>query len=53
MIITNSVLDGRVGKIENIVTSKSVRGKGVGKVIILALKDEGWREQCNKITLFC
>lgn len=41
------------GKIENIVTSKSVRGKGLGKCIIEILKYEGWREGCDKITLFC
>lgn len=34
VIIVNTVLWGRVGKIENIVTCKSVRGKGFGKTII-------------------
>lgn len=34
IIITPSVLNGKVGKIENIVTCKSVRGKGLGKVVI-------------------
>ena len=53
VIITNTIKDGKVGKIENIVTSKDVRGKGLGKVIILILKDEGWREGCSKISLFC
>lgn len=53
VIVMNSVLWGRVGKIENIVTCKSVRGQGLGKVIIETLKELGWREKCNKITLFC
>ena len=53
ILITSSVLNGKVGKIENIVTSKSVRGKGLGKSIILALKSEGEKERCNKVTLFC
>lgn len=38
IIVCNTVL-GKVGKIENIVTCKSVRGKGYGKVIIDILKD--------------
>lgn len=41
------------GKIENIVTSKAVRGKGLGRCVIEILKDEGWREGCDKISLFC
>ena len=44
---------GRVGKIENIVTCKSVRGKGLGKCIIELLKWLGWDRQCDQITLFC
>lgn len=34
VLITHEVLNGKVGKIENIVTCKSVRGKGLGKVVI-------------------
>lgn len=34
ILIVNSVLNGRVGKIENIVTNKEIRGKGLGKIII-------------------
>jgi hypothetical protein len=30
-----------------------VRGKGYGKLIIELLKDEGWKNHCQKITLFC
>jgi hypothetical protein len=41
------------GKIENIVASKAVRGKGLGRCVIEILKDEGWREGCDKISLFC
>jgi hypothetical protein len=44
---------GTTGKIENIVTSKLVRGKGLGRCVIEILKDEGWREGCDKISLFC
>jgi hypothetical protein len=33
---------GKVGKIENIVTCKSVRGKGLGRAIIELLKISGW-----------
>ncbi len=33
---------GRTGKIENIVTCKSVRGKGLGKTVIELLKWLGW-----------
>jgi hypothetical protein len=33
---------GKIGKIENIVTCKSVRGKGFGKCIIELLKFIGW-----------
>ncbi len=43
----------RTGKIENIVTSKVVRGKGLGRCIIEILKGEGWKEGCSKISLFC
>lgn len=43
----------RVGKIENIVTSKRVRGKGLGRCVIDILKVEGWNEGCAKISLFC
>ena len=53
VIITNSIKDGKVGKIENIVTCKKVRGKGLGRIIILILKEEGWKEGCSKIGLFC
>lgn len=53
ILIVNEVLNGRVGKIENIVTSKAIRGKGLGKIIIEALKDEGYRQQCDVISLFC
>ena len=52
-IIVCHTLEGKVGKIENIVTSKKVRGKGMGKVIIEVLKELGWAEQCSRITLFC
>jgi hypothetical protein len=38
ILICNTVY-GKVGKIENIVTCKSVRGKGYGKVIIQVLND--------------
>lgn len=44
---------GRVGKIENIVTCKSVRGKGLGRCVIEILKWLGWDTECSKITLFC
>ena len=53
VILVNTVLQGKLGKIENIVTCKSVRGKGLGKIIIEVLKDECWREQCNVIGLYC
>jgi glucosamine-phosphate N-acetyltransferase len=53
VIVVNTALDGRVGKIENIVTAKTMRGKGLGRVIIEVLKDEGWKAGCSKITLFC
>lgn len=52
-MIVNEVLNGRVGKIENIVTSKAIRGKGLGKIIIEVLKDEGWKQNCDVIGLFC
>ena len=52
-IIVTNMLEGKVGKIENIVTCKSVRGKGYGKYIIEILKDQGWMEKCKRITLFC
>jgi len=52
-LIVNEVLNGRVGKIENIVTSKAIRGKGLGKIIIEVLKDEGWKQNCDVIGLFC
>ena len=38
---------GKVGKIENIVTCKSVRGKGLGRCIIDLLKWIGWDKQCD------
>lgn len=44
---------GLNGKIENIVTCKSIRGKGLGRCVIDILKDEGWKGNCNKIGLFC
>jgi N-acetylglutamate synthase-like GNAT family acetyltransferase len=53
VVIANSVLKGRIGKIENIVTHKEVRGKGLGKIVIEILQDEAWRNQCNIIGLFC
>ena len=53
ILIVNEVLDGKVGKIENIVTCKSVRGKGLGRTVIEVLKMEGWREGCEVIGLFC
>lgn len=34
IIIVDTPLQGRTGKIENIVTCKSVRGKGLGKIVI-------------------
>ena len=52
VIITNT-LEGKVGKIENIVTCKTVRGKGLGKIVIEVLKAQGWVEGCSRITLFC
>lgn len=53
ILIVNEVLNGKVGKIENIVTCKSVRGKGLGKTVIDVLKMEGWRQGCDVIGLFC
>lgn len=41
------------GHIEDVVTDKSVRGKGLGKVIIDALLELGERLGCYKILLDC
>ena len=43
VLITNTI-EGKIGKIENIVTCTTVRGKGYGKMIIEILKDVGWME---------
>jgi hypothetical protein len=37
-VILSDTLTGRKGKIENIVVCKSVRGKGLGRVVIDVLK---------------
>lgn len=34
-------------------TSKAIRGKGLGKIVIEILKEEGWRQNCDVIGLFC
>ena len=52
LIVCGSPL-GKLGKIENIVTCKSVRGKGLGRCIIELLKAVSWEEQCCKVSLFC
>lgn len=45
--------EGKVGKIENIVTCKTARGKGLGKCVIELLKWVGWDQDCFSLTLFC
>lgn len=30
-----------------------MRGKGLGKVVIEVLKEEGWKQGCDVIALFC
>jgi ribosomal protein S18 acetylase RimI-like enzyme len=52
-IILCNTIRGKVGKIENIVTSEKVRGIGLGKMIIELLKDIGWSKGCKFISLFC
>ena len=52
LIVCNST-QGLVGKIENIVTSKSVRGKGLGRCIIELLQGEAFKLDCDKVSLFC
>ena len=52
LICCNSTL-GLSGKIENIVTCKSVRGKGLGRCIIELLQGEAFKQDCNKVSLFC
>ena len=34
ILIVNTGIGGKVGKIENIVTNKAIRGKGLGKMVI-------------------
>lgn len=52
-ILIGKTLKRKVGYIENIVTSKLVRGQGYGRMIIEILKDLGAREHCQTITLYC
>ena len=46
-------VNGTIGKIENIVTCESIRGKGLGRCVIELLKWLGWDKGCEVITLFC
>lgn len=40
-ILISNTLKGKVGKIQNIVTDKDQRGKGIGRKIIEILKEQG------------
>lgn len=52
-IVLCDTLKGRVGKIENIVVCESMRGKGLGKVVIEILKQEAHMRGVYNISLAC
>lgn len=51
--LVTTTLEGRLGKIENIVVCESQRGKGLGRDIILLLKDQATKSGATKLGLYC
>ena len=55
LIIENKIIHnmGKVGHIEDVVTDKNSRGKGLGKMLINELVKISEKENCYKIILDC
>ena len=55
LIIENKIIHnmGKVGHIEDVVTDKNSRGKGLGKMLINELVTISKKENCYKIILDC
>jgi N-acetylglutamate synthase-like GNAT family acetyltransferase len=53
VMLTVTLDDGRVGKIENIVVSDKMRGKGLGKDVIVLLRKEALKFGARKLELIC
>ena len=55
LIIENKIIHnmGKVGHIEDVVTDKNIRGKGLGKMLINELIKISEKENCYKIILDC
>lgn len=51
--LVTTTLEGRQGKIENIVVAESQRGKGLGRDVILLLKDLATKAGAVKLSLYC
>lgn len=52
-ILLCDTLKGKVGKIENIVVCESMRGKGMGRIVIEILKQEAQKRGVLNYSLAC